>query len=227
MLLALVSGLALAQPWDWYDPNSVARHSKLFTQAAEQLGPLFEETQGEFNQLSLAVGELELGVTLSGQFAPESVIEWSSFNRRTLTWQFLQIQKHVDLLQDDYARIFGNTLERTLAGEDWAGLKECSSKGIQALMGRSSCDGLGVDGSEALARLLDSNANLAHEIDEINAVPWPAVGLSAAPQQAGILTGSDNWFLASTLGNALLSDRIEIEGALLEEALWPLESALE
>lgn len=226
LCLLLCTSARAAQP-AWYDPDEVAGHSAVFAQAADELGPRYAELEGQLRKLSQPLEDLELATALAGDRLSGDSRAWSLQTRRTVAAAHLQAQRHVDLVQEDYARVFGAALQRALEveGQGYT-VKECSGgSGIQALMGRGrSCEG--EDLSAALARRMDQDAQLASDVAEINAVPWPTVQVDGAEQPVIPLTGSGSWFSLATVARTLWRDRLIERGDDLDRQLAPIDDEL-
>lgn len=213
LVVAILSSLASAAE-GYYHPDDVAGLSTVFAQAAEQMGPAFEDKQSELSHVGTALEEMELGVALLGARAPEELSQWAERTRRKITGQYLQIQKHVDLLQDDYAKVFGDALERatkTVPGA--ADAEECKGKGGLAGMmgpggggGGGSCSGKNLNAS--LAKAIDADPELQADVAEIGEVPWPDVAIPTEERAVVPVTGDKRYVHLGALSKALMRDRI-------------------
>ena len=108
----LLAGSSLAQPVGYYHPDDVAARSKVFVAAAEQMAPAFDAAQQKLGGLGRGLQTLEVGDALLGTRVPADFADWSRAQRKAVTVQFLQVQRHVDLVQDDFGGVFGAALER-------------------------------------------------------------------------------------------------------------------
>jgi hypothetical protein len=222
----LLAGAALAQPVGHFHPDDVAARSKVFVGAAEKMGPAFEGAQQELGALGRGLQELEIGAAVLGARVPGGFADWSTAQRRTVTGQFLQVQRHVDLVQEDFGGVFGTALSRALDAEGGA-LKECTKgTGVQALMRRPGAGCPGEDRNGALARALDADTSLQGDVTEILDIPFPALGVDERAWAPVPLTGAARWVSAAGLANRFAGAALEREAAALEVQLAPLEARI-
>ncbi len=226
--LALLLAAALAAPAGHYHPDNVAAKSRVFASAAEASGPAFEAAQDALGRVGRGLAQLEIGAALLGDRAPAGFDAWATGIRRTATGQYLRLQKHVDLLGDDYSRVFGDALTRAVAAEK-GDLVECTGgSGIQALMrrpGATACPG--EDRNGALARRIDADAELSKAVAAINAVPFPEVGVEPKTWAPATVTGAARWFDVATVARKAAGPALERDAQALEAALAPLESGID
>jgi len=217
-LLALALGAAFAAEPAHYHPNDVAKASKVFGGVAEAMAPAFDDRQGRIAALGDDLAELELGVALLGPLAPADLTAWSEKTRRKVVGETLRLQKHVDLLQEDYARVFGAAVTRALptVGKGYD-LKECGATGVLAMMGKKNCPGVDLNGT--LAAALDKDAALAKELADIATVEWPTFTAPTAPQPVVALTGTTRWVSGGAVAEALIAGRVKARQDALESQL--------
>jgi hypothetical protein len=227
-LALLLLPTAFAAGPAYYHPDNVAAGSKVFASAAKAMGPAFDDAQDQLAKMSRGLIEVEIGTALVGDALPGGFADWSVGTRRTVTGQFMQVQRHVDLLQDDYGRVFGAALERAIATEgEGRELKECTAgTGIQALMRRPGGGCQGDDLNGAIVRRIDADPELQAAVDEINSVPFPTVGVEARAWAPAPLTGTTRWVRAGALGKRFAKTALEREEAALAAGLAPLEARL-
>jgi hypothetical protein len=226
LLAPLLVGAALAQPVGHYHPDDVAARSKVFVAAAEKMGPAFEQAQQDLGALGRGLQALEVGTNLLGARVPAGFGDWADTQRRTVTGQYLRVQKHVDLVQEDFGGVFGGALERALAAQGGA-LKECTKgSGVQALMRRPGAGCPGEDRNGALARALDGDAQLKADVAEILDIPFPEIGVEPRAWAAVPITGTGRWVSAAALAKAHAGPVLERESAALEARLAPLEGRI-
>ncbi len=220
MIVALLAGVLAAEPAH-YHPDDVAKASKLFGTVAESMGPAFEERSGVVASLGDVVGELELGVALLGASAPAELRAWSDKTRRRVVGESLRLQKHVDLLQEDYGKVFGAAVERALptVGKGYD-VRECGATGVLAMMGRKNCEG--VDLNAKLAAAIDADAALQKELASIAAVEWPTVEAPKAEQPVVALTGTTRWIAGGDVAEKLVGARLKARREALEADLEDL-----
>lgn len=217
-LILLLSGVATAAEPAHYHPDDVAKASARFAKVAEAMGPAFEERSGKIASVGTSLGELEVGVALLGSAAPAEVTAWSDKARRQLVGEKVRLQKHVDLLQEDYGTVFGAAVERALptVGKGYA-VKECGASGVAAMMGRKTCTGTDLNG--ALAKAIDADPKLGQELDDIAAVEWPSFEVPKASVPVVALTGTERWVSGGALAQKLVGARIKARKAALETEL--------
>ncbi len=210
----------------FYHPDDVAGKSAKFAAASEVVGPKFEAGEKQVGQLGRSVGRLELGVALLGDLGTPEAATFAQATRRQLTGQYLRLQRHVELIQDDFSNVFGLALERALvtvaAGKD---VEECAGSGIAAMMHRSDCSGQ--DLNAPLAAAMDADAQLGKELADILALEWPTVALASSPQPVVPVTGADRWVSLWAVAEAFAQTRLSERETLLEATLEGLGESLE
>jgi len=203
----------------YYHPDDIAAKSARFAAASESMGPKFAAGEKEIAQLGKAADRLEIGTALLGPAASPDLHAWSSATRRQLSGQYLRLQKHVGLLQDDFSTVFGAALTRALpAASAGKTVKPCSASKVAAMMGRSDCEGESLNA--ALAAAIDKDAQLQKELTDILGVEWPVVELAPATQAVVPVTGADHWVsiwaVAEKFQSAKLAERENTLQATLE-----------
>lgn len=216
-MIALIAA-AMAGEAAYYHPDDVAKASALFGKVAESMGPAFEERQGKIEGVGEALAQLELGVGLLGKAAPAELRAWSESTRRKIVGEKLRLQKHVDLLQDDYGRVFGDALKRALptVSKGYT-VTECGATGVYAMMGKTNCKGVNLN--PPLAAALDADAGLQKELASIASVEWPSFDVPSQPQSVVALTGTTRWVQGGALAQAFLAAPIKARQDTLEAAL--------
>lgn len=223
--LAALAAFAFAAEPAHYHPDDVAKASARFAAVAESMGPAFEAQGQKIATLGVAVAELELGVALLGAAAPAELRAWMDTSRRKGVGERLRLQRHVDLLQEDYGSVFGAAVERALpaVGKGFD-VKVCGATGVIAMMGRKNC--VGADLNTKLAAAIDADPALGGELASIAAVEWPTFETPTAPQPVVALTGTARWVSGGRIAEKLMAARVKdrreaLEGAL--EAMMPEE----
>jgi hypothetical protein len=226
-LILATGGAAQAAEPGHYHPDTVAAKSARFTEAAKLMGPSFDAAQQQLTRLGRAVEALDGAVLLLGDRAPEPLTAWAVTARKRLAGGYLSVQRHVDLVQEDFGEQFGGALERAVAAEGEAyDLKECGATGIAAMMGgRSQCEG--ADRNASLAARLDADPELASFTDELKTIPWPSVEVSARTAAPIPLTGSARWVSADAVLAAHARGALSRRADDLEESLDPLIDRIE
>ncbi len=216
--LAALAATALAAEPAHYHPNDVAKKSVVFAKVADTMGPAFDDRQGRIVALGSVLAELELGVALLGTTAPAEVRAWSDKTRRKVVGETMRLQRHVDLLQDDYARVFGAAVSRALPGIGKGfDVKECGATGVLAMMGKKDCPG--ADLNPKLAAALDVDGALARELADIASVEWPSFEAPTSPQAVVSLTGTTRWVSGGKLAEALIGPHVKARQDALESQI--------
>lgn len=229
LLLALP--LAADLPAGWYNPDAVAAASELYHRYADALSPRFEAAQRDLGRGGEALAELELGVLLLGDQASPELQAFYTSTRRHAAHNYLRVQAHVSLLEDDSSATFGAALDRAVEalGARYR-LAECTpAAGLAAITGPGatsrSCEG--EDLSPALAALMDQDPTLQAAVDEILGIDWPGTTLQTQAMAAVPVGGEDGWVRLGIVGSVLLGKQLEQHTVALERALAPLERGLE
>lgn len=230
VLLLLVLPSASAEPAGYYHPDNIAAQSARFAEASSVMGPAFEDAQTTLSRMGRDLENLERNTAFLGTDAPEELTSWYQETQRAVTGQYIQIQRHVDLLQEDYMNIFSAAAERAItavaAGRD---LQECNdSGGISSMLGRSArgaADCIGADLNAQIAGAIDQDIGLAEELREINAIPWPAVSIEPTAQPLHAVTGTTR-YVSMTALSRYLDDKADLRREAFEDALAPFEDGI-
>ena len=223
--LLLLLPAASAADAGHYHPDAVAAKSALFVEAAGAMGPAFDEAQSELTRLGAALETLDAGVLLLGERAPDALRDWAGETRKRTTGWYLQIQRHVGLLQEDFSGEFGGALARALEAQEGP-VQECGATGIAAIMGgKKQCPG--ADLNATLAEQLDQDPQLQAFVAEIADVPWPQSTVSPRTWAPVAITGTERWVSADAVLSRFASGALDRRAADLEAALEPLEEGLE
>lgn len=225
-LLGALSGLALAalgaasvaagDPAGHYHPNDIAAASKVFATAAEAVGPRYDTAARALQRVGRGLELLELGALTLGDRAPEGLLDWMATTRRQATGEHLRLQRHVDLMGEDYSSEFGEAMQRVLAKQG-AGLVECGATGIAAMVGGKNCPG--EDANARIASAIDADPALQAAIASIGAIDWPIVSTPNRTWPVVALTGTDQWVQVGALLSALFPDRLQDHQDDLDRAL--------
>ena len=229
MFLLLLATVA-AQEAGHYSPDSVAGKSATFVRFAEALGPKGEALDQQMAVAGSSIHELDLGVDLLGERAPEDLRAWRLAQRKAYAQQGLQARAFSDWIQDASGQVFGSALD--IAVEEYgAPLEVCAARsGMAAIAmgpmagGGGSCPGQ--DLSAQLAESMDANAELTAVVDELLAESWPTVKLDEAQQAAVPFAGEDGYVRLAVLAEALMGARIEALEEGLDRDLSSLDRAL-
>lgn len=226
MLSTLLIATALAAEPGFYSPDGVAAASLTFARYAEALGPRFDKAQSELGIASRAAAELETSVLLLGDRAPAELRQASDDLRRQVTVAYLRTQAHISLLEEDSTTIFGEAMERAIAGlGDRYTLSECTPSGGIAAMtgpGRGGTRCEGADLNATLAATMDKDPALTAAVDEILSIEWPGFTLEKTPRQAIALSGDATIIYLAPLADALIGGELARLDEALEAELEPL-----
>lgn len=210
----------------FYHPDDIAAQSVRFKEVSEAIQPKFERGQDVVARYSNALADLEVSVGLLGSDVPEGLASWSQLTRRQVTGQYLRLNKHADLVQEDFSKVFldalGRALPKVAAGKDAV---ECTATGVVAMMHRTSCVGEDLNG--ALAKAIDADGQLGRELASILSIEWPSVSVEPTAQGVVPLTGTSRWVDLAALGKAFAQARIDARKDAFERALAPLEDGLD
>lgn len=206
--LLLLCGSAVAAESGYYHPDDVARVSVAFKGASESMAPAFEERMAQVTRTGGALMDLEVGVGMLGDGASDALRAYVSDTRRTAIGESMRLQRHADLLTEDYSRVFGAAFERALPGvTKGVAARECKASGVAAMVGRTQCTG--TDLNPALAAAIDADATLKRELADIASVEWPSLSAFSSAQGAVALTGTARWVDGAALARAFAGERIK------------------
>ncbi len=212
----------------YYLPDSVAQKSAVFRSAAEVSGPAFEARNKQLDKTGAGLRRLDLAVALLGDEASPELRAWTLETRRQATGEGMRLQRHLDLLQEDYALTFLAAVERATATvAKGRALKACEAPPRPIGMpgaGKPPCPG--VDLSADLAAAIDKDTVLKAKITELNALPWPEVSSPSRSWPVLPLTGTTGWISLGAAAEALIPERINLRQAVLEQQLAPLEERI-
>ena len=125
-LLGTMSGITPAtaeSPSGHYHPDDIAGASKVFASAAESVGPRYEAASQTIQKVGSGLELLELGALTMGTRTSSELKEWMDASRRRAAGEHLRLQRHVDLMGEDYSTEFGAALNRTLQKQAPASIK--------------------------------------------------------------------------------------------------------
>ncbi len=228
----LLLSLSLAQT-GWYNPDAVAGSSETFKRFSDAVQPKSEDMESSLARASLAIQELDLGVTLLGDRSPSELVAYRDELRKQYAHQGLEAQSFSDWFQDTSSSVFMQALDFAVEDlEDWE-VSECAprSGGIAGMTGPSSMGGgvkcEGEDLSELLGTALDGNKDLNGVVDQLLSETWPTVKLSGQQWAPVALSGTQGYLRVAPLAEALIGDRLDALATELDRALGPLERELE
>ncbi len=218
--------LALAADPLWWTESGIALKSELFGKAQARDAEAYEKAQGELERAKRMVSDLELSVAALG--APGDARDYLEGIDRALSGQFLRLQKHTDLLGDDYSKNFGAAVERALpVVAKGLTVTECKqTNAALAMLGREpKCAGRDI--SADVARALDADAALQAAIRSILEVDWPSIALPSAPQPPTPWTGSSRSVDVATVVRALAGESIRAADDERDVALEAISDELD
>lgn len=221
MILFLAASAALAAEPAYYHPDTIAKKSVVFAKSSDGIVPAFEERDKAADRAGALVHDLEIGVVMLGDTAPAPLVAWLASTRRQVGGDTVRLQKHVDLLGEDYSAVFTAAMDRALpsVGKGYE-VVECGAAGVMAMMGHSDCKG--TDLSAALAAAMDADAVLVKELADIAAVPWPTLDVPSAVQEPVALTGSTRWVSARAIYGTYAAQVIKARTDALDAEVGPL-----
>jgi len=206
-----------------YHPDDIAAASKVFANAAQSVGPRYATAAQSLKKVSAGLAYLEIGALTMGSRSPEGLDAWMAEVRRQATGEFIRLQRHVDLMGEDYGTEFGAAMARVLAKED-KGLVECGATGIAAMVGGKNCPS--DDVNARIAAAIDKDAVLKKAVASIDAIPWPEVSEPSRTWPVVPLLGSSNWVQAGALLKKLFPARLQKHQDDLDRGLADLEEAI-
>ncbi len=204
----LILPVALAADPLWWTEDGIATKSEQFGKAQSRDADAYQKAQGELERAKKLVDDLELGIALVGR--DDARLAYLDGVDRELSGQFLRLQKHTDLLGDDYSRNFGAALERAMplvAKEQTVTQCQQTSAALAALGRPARCPGRDI--SADLAAVMDKDVELQGAIASILSVDWPRVLLQGSPQSAVAWTGTERSVDAASLARALAAEAIK------------------
>ena len=209
----------------YYIADAVAQRSAVFRSAAEVSGPALEARNKQLDRTGSGLRRLDLAVALLGADASPELRAWTLSTRRQTTGESMRLQKHLDLLQADYAAAFGAAVQRAaLAVGGGTAVVACEAPPRPLGMpGPAKAPCPGVDKSAEIAALIDKDNALASQIGALNAIPFPEVSSPNQAWPALPLTGNDGWVSLGAAAEVLIPARIAARQSALEAALAPLQ----
>ncbi len=225
MFLFLVAPLFAADP-PWWTEAGVTRGSALYGKAQARDAQAYEAVQKSLASARKAVGDLELGTALLAADAGRDA--YLAELDRSLSGQFLRLQKHVDLLGADYSRVFGAAVERALPGIAAGGtVIQCTQVSqVEAMLGKGpKCPGPDVSGKVASA--IDADPALQSQVASILSVDWPTIVVEGKVQAGAPLTGGERSVSAAEVARALRGEELTALDDAREAALEQLAEALD
>ncbi len=211
----------------YYHPDDVAAKSAKFSSASDVVAPKFDAAEKLVDQYRAAGSALEVGTALLGTSAPAALVTFESDTRRQLSGQYLRLDKHVSLIQDDFSNVFTQAVARVLpalsAGKD---VKVCEAKAGPMGLGPKTSDCVGEDLNAAVATAIDKDAQLDKDLKDILSVDWPTIALASAPQAVVAVTGTDRWVSLSDVAKKLAGDRLNDRETTFEAEAEKLSDGL-
>ena len=228
MYVALLALLVTAQAQEpgFYHPDDVAAASEVFSRSAATTAARFDGVQRKLDHAGSVVSTLDVGVSLCSDRASPDFQAYAAHLRRTVNGQYLQIQRFVDVLTEDFETTFDASLQRAIVSlEPTFGAETCKAPRIIGMSVSSTCRGVNLNAR--LGASMDRDPVLQKEVQDILRVPWPELSFQGAPQQVLPITGSARYVDLAALVDVFLSSRVKQAQRNLQEALAPLEADME
>lgn len=223
--LLLIAGVEAETPL-WWTEEGVTKASSWFGKAQARDAEAYDLAGDQLTTAKRLVGALELADALL-VVDPARAAYFAALDR-SLTGQFIRLQKHTDLLGGDYSRVFGAAVERALPivakGQT---VTQCTSVSkVEAMMGKGPrCPG--ADISAKVAATLDEDLELQGQVASILSVDWPKIEVTGAVQAPVPLTGAERSVDVSTLARALRAAELQELDDVREAALEQIEEEIE
>lgn len=225
MILLLMVARLSAEPVVWWTEESISARSELFGKAQARDAQAYELAQTQLAKARRAVGDLELADALLPPDAARA--RYLSELDRSLSGQFLRLQRHTDLLGEDYARSFGAAVQRgvTLVA-DGRTVVECTQvSAVERAMGKGPrCPG--TDISAKVAATIDKDLVLAAEVTSLLSVDWPSIAVSGAAQPLVPLLGTARSVSVASVARALRKDELRDLNDAREAAMEQISEEL-
>lgn len=222
----LLIALAPAEAPLWWTEEGVTKASSWFGKAQARDAEAYDAAGDQLSKAKGLVGALELADALLTPDAARATY-FASLDR-SLTGQFMRLQKHTDLLGGDYSRVFGAAVERALPVVAKAQtVTQCISVSkVEAMMGKSPrCPG--ADISAKVAAIVDEDKELQGQVASILTVDWPKIEVTGTVQAAIPLTGAERSVDVATLARALRKAELQELDDAREAALEQIEEEIE
>ncbi len=228
MVLILMLAPAFAEQPLWWGEEAVSARSELFGKAQARDAQAYEDAQDQLAKARRAVGELEIADAL---LAPEAVRGlYLSELDRDLSGQFLRLQRHTDMLSEDYARTFGAAVSRAIVVvAEGKSVAECTqTSAVERAMGkRPRCRG--TDISARISKTIDQDKTLEAEVTSLLTVDWPTVRVTGKTQPLVAFLGTERSVSVAAVARAMRKEELreldDIRGAAMEQLSEGLESA--
>lgn len=218
------------EPAHW-SSDAVSAKSAQFARAQSRDAGAYEQAEAALEVAKRDVAALDAGVALLG--SPPELRAYALSIRKTLAGEFLRLQRHSDLLAEDYERTFRSAIGRALpAVGGGAQVSECtpsamSGLGMGGLARRLGTGCAGKDLSADLARAIDADPQLKADVGSMLAVEWPKLALPAAAQPVAKLGGTSAAIDVVALVRATQGDAVEAAHVAYEAAVEALSDRLD
>jgi hypothetical protein len=225
MIPVLLVTTALAETPVWWTEEGVSSRSELFGKAQARDAQAYEAAQDQLSRARRAVGDLELADALLPPDAARSA--YVAELDRSLSGQFLRLQRHTDLLSEDYARTFGAAVSRAVVVvANGRSVVECTSvSAVERAMGKGPrCPG--TDISAKIASTIDEDVTLRAEVASLLSVDWPTVTVTGRAQPAAAFLGDARTLSVATIARTLRKDELRELDDIREAAIEQLEEDL-
>jgi hypothetical protein len=187
----LLSAAALAQaPGHWH-PTDLAPLSTRFHESSTKLQVVLADREATAKTLANALLEYEEALDLLGGRAPARERERCDTLQEEFKDHRDELQTFANTLVEDYDAAFRRSVARA-AGPTFPELQECEATISSGLPGMSTPNALceGPNLNQTFATAVDADPELARDLDEVLARPWPQMSI---PQEPQAVIGGTSW----------------------------------
>ena len=220
----LLTQFAIAGTPAHYSPLEITKQSERFAQSAEVSAPKMQLHQREMRQINKSLIELSLNAEL---LSLTDADHWAQVERAQIKRTFYESNTFIDAMQIDYNHAYLESMNRAITPyKATHSVVECSVSRVAQMAGKSAqC--VGQDLTPALVEYMDSDKILDAALKEIEARPWPALKAPQAQMAVIPITGSEFSISPSKITSALLTERLDEIKNDFEDAIAPIESAID
>lgn len=226
MILFLALSQVSAEQPVWWTEEAISAKSELFGKAQARDAQAYEAAQDQLAGARRAVGDLELADAL---LAPDAARgRYLGELDRSLSGQFLRLQRHTDLLGEDYARCFGAAVQRALVVvAEGRTVVECTQvSAVERAMGKGPrCPG--TDISTKVAGVIDKDTTLSAEVTSLLTVDWPTIAVKGSVQPVVPFLGAGRSVSVAAMARALRKEELRELDDAREAAMEQISEELE
>jgi hypothetical protein len=227
MLFLLLSLAGWANTPGHVHPTQIAKHSGLYTQAAERAGTTFREREAQSAAFALALTSYQEGLDLLGERAPASERERLHGLRQRYHREHAVLQAFAQAMMEDFDEQFSAAMNRAMP----PGVVVCEATvgtgpSLPGLPRRTQAnpDCQGPDRNQDVAMRMDADPSLQSAVQELLALDWPT--FSIEPEARPPIGGS-RWIEVQPFMRSLIAARLDAIEREDERARIPLAAALE